>query len=260
MNRFTTTLCLTALIIMGTAHARETTWGEAVNGVSSRLSLVTEKPVIGQPIVVKLELRNSGAAVARFDSQQAAVNNSLTVRDAQGQVTPFIARPYQTLGGETPLQPNETKVIFDKLDVASQYLIDRPGKYTLQFKGRNGLPTSNVLEVTVGPGKLDDGQRLFAAIQRRVPGGWRATYDRGTVLLIHSPTGLKADVSSISLYFMKDKANQPKPQPGQPAPIDLGETTLGHAWLVADSQRAVDNWPNYAKVIGEQIKVYKKGA
>jgi hypothetical protein len=233
-------------------------WGAAKDGVATSLTLVTAKPTLGQPLRVKLEIRNTGTADAVYDDQQAATNASLTVKGPDGALIPYIGGSYQTAGQPTTLKPGQAKTIFQDLDVAAQYLIEQPGEFTIQSRNRGNVPASNVLKVTVQNGQLSDFDRLFAALHRATPKGWRVANYSGSIVFLNAPTHLKADATSISLFFTKEPTGGPKPQPGQPAPVNLGPTTLGQAWLMADSQRAVDRWPDYAKVIGERVKPFKK--
>jgi hypothetical protein len=233
-------------------------WGEAKDGVATSLTLVTVKPTLGQSLIVKLEMRNMGTAPATYDSQQAAVNGSLIVKGPDDAKVPNIGRPYQTFGGDKTLKAGETVTIFTSLDVNSQYHLDRAGKYSIQFRGDSGLPASNVLTVNLADAPLSDYQKLFGSLRKATPAGWTLSDDGGSALFINSPTGLKADVASIALFFTKEPTGGPKPQRGQPAPINLGPTTLGQAWLMADSPKAVERWPDYAKVIGERVKPFKK--
>jgi hypothetical protein len=236
----------------------EPPWGEAKEGAASRLTLVTDKPTLGQPLLVKLEMRNMGTVPATYDSQQAAVNGSLEVRGPDGAKVAYIGAPVQTVGGDRTLNAGDSVTIFTKLDANSQYHLARPGKYTIQFRGRNGLPTSNVLTVNLADAPLSDFQKLFGTLQKVTPAGWKIATSDGSIMFISSPTGLKADMASIALFFTKEPTGGPKPQRGQPAAVNLGETTLGKAWLMADSQKAVDRWADYEKVIGEQVKAFKK--
>jgi hypothetical protein len=233
-------------------------WGEAKDGVATSLTLVTAKPTLGQPLLVKLEMRNTGTAPAKYDSQQAAVNGSLIVKGPDDAKVSYIGRPVQTLGGDRTLKVGETIVIFTNLDINSQYHLARPGKHTIQFRGGSGLPTSNVLTVTLADAPLSDYQKLFGTLQKVTPAGWNIADSGGSIMFISSPTGLKADVASITLFFMKEPTGGPKPQRGQPTPINLGQTTLGQAWLTAESQKAIDRWADYEKVVGEQVKAFKK--
>jgi hypothetical protein len=233
-------------------------WGEAKGGLASRLSLATAKPTLGEPMKVRLEVKNVGDAPVSYNSQQSATNNSLLIKGPDGKEIPYIGGSYQTAGQPTTLASGDTKSVYSELDVVPQYLIEKAGEYTIQSRARGGIPASQVLKITIAPGTLSDFQRLFGALHRSAPAGWRAANYSGSIVFLHTPTRLKADAASITLFVSKEPTGGPKPIRGGPAPINLGETTLGQAWLIAESQTAIDRWPEYEKVIRERIKPFLK--
>lgn len=238
----------------------EVQWGEAKGGpLVSRLTSATKQPTLGQPLRVRLEVKNISEAPAKFNSQQAATNGSLTVKAPDGFVLQYIGGSYQTAGQDTTLQPGEAKTIYTDLDVSAQYLIDQPGDYTIQSRSRGGIPASNELTVSVRPGKMSDFQSLFAALHRAMPKGWRvANYGDESIVFLNTPTNLKADATSVTLFISKEPTAGPKPIRGQPLPISLGETTMGKAWLMPQDAKALERWPDCEKMIAEQLKPFKK--
>jgi hypothetical protein len=112
-------------------------WGWELAGLRTRLAPVEKQFALGQPMMFRLELKNFGQAAVPYDSQAVATNGSLAVRDPQGRPVRYIGGSLQTAhGGPLPsLAPGKTAILFDGLDLASQYLIVRPGKYTVQFRG-----------------------------------------------------------------------------------------------------------------------------
>lgn len=254
------TIVLVALMLIAprVLASDDAPWGQEKNGLASRLSLVTEKPAIGQPLRLRLEVKCTGAAAAKFDDQQASVNGSLAVTGPDGREIPFIGGSVQTSGGATALNPGNSKTIFDNFDVFDQYLIQTPGQYRIQSRSRGGVPESNALTVTIGPGKLSDFQSLLAVLHKITPNGWRIANYSGSIVFLSAPTGLKADATSVTLFISKEPTGGPKPIRGQPAPINLGETKLGHAWLIAESKAAVERWPDYSQVIGDKVRAMPK--
>jgi hypothetical protein len=238
----------------------EVQWGEAKGGpLVSRLTCATKQPTLGQPLRVQLEVKNFSDKPAKYNSQQAKVNSSLTVKGPDGADIPYIGGSYQTAGGPTTLQPGESKTIYSDLDVAAQYLIEKPGKYTIQSKSRGGIPASNELVVEVQPGQLSEFQRLFASLQKATPKGWRiASYGGESIVFLNTPTNLKADATSVTLFISKEPTGGPKPMRGQPLPISLGETSLGQAWLIPQDARALERWADCEKVITDKLKPFKK--
>lgn len=233
-------------------------WGATKDGLASRLTLVTGTPVLGGPIQLKLEVKNVGDGPAAYDDQQAATNDALLVKGPDGSRVPYVGGSFQTMGQTTTLPSGESRTIFASLDVSVPYLIDRPGSYTIETRPRGGVPASNALSVTVGSGELGDARKLLGALVGTAPKGWRVADQFGSIVFLSSPTGLKDDATSISLTFTREAASPAKPPAGRPPVVDLGETTLGHAWLSAYDRAAVERWPDYAKVIGERVKAYAK--
>lgn len=220
--------------------------------VTTTLSLIGDAPKIGQPIKLKLEMSNVGAQVHTYDDQQAAVNGSLVVKGPEGEAVPYIEPGAQTLGFQKQLKPGDTVTIFDGLDLAAQYLIAKPGKYTVKFFGSVGLPGSNTLEINVADGQLPDRTKLLKALIDSVPKGWKPSHNNGAFFIINSPTRLKKDVASVSLTFTKTKVS--KDAEAEYA----GETRLGHAWIKAESPTVKNRWPEYRDKIREQLKVVGK--
>jgi hypothetical protein len=91
---------------------------------------------LGEPMPFRLEMTNGGRETLYYDNQQAAVNDSMIVRDSKGGTVPHIALPVQTAGAYRPIEAGRTVVLFDGFDLASQYGIRRPGTYTVQFSGK----------------------------------------------------------------------------------------------------------------------------
>jgi hypothetical protein len=164
---------------------------------------------------------------------------------------PYIATSFQTSGHRKALTNGQIVTVFSELDLAQQYLIDKPGKYAVQFVGRGGLPPSNVLTVTVAEAPLPDRLKLLVALHKSAPQGWRVTQYDTAITLLNTPTRLKADATSITLFFTKTK------EPNQEGEY-VAETKLGHAWIQAESPVAAARWPDYLKFIREQLTVVEK--
>lgn len=137
-----------------------------LKGLRTQLAALRKEYRRGQPMLFRLELVNEGPYELSYDHQQVAVNGSLTITFQDGRSVPYTAGPVQTAGGSRPIQPGATVVLFESLDIASQYDLTRPGKYQLQFNGHgleigdalgidNGaarqLFPSNVVEIAVKP-------------------------------------------------------------------------------------------------------------
>ena len=96
----------------------------------------------------RLVVKNFGRSDVPYDCQGLDGNSSLVVRDPQGRVVPYIGGSFQT-ASPLPLPllaPGETAILFDGLDLASQYLIVKSGKYTVQFHGINDAAEAKAKE------------------------------------------------------------------------------------------------------------------
>jgi hypothetical protein len=106
-----------------------------LKGVRTFLTPEREAFKLGEPIHFRLQLINGGDSVLFYDSQQVAVNYSMTITGPDGEQVEYMAGSYQTLGAPETIKPGETKILFDRFDIAEQYDIKQPGKYHVQFNG-----------------------------------------------------------------------------------------------------------------------------
>ncbi|MEI8063872.1 MAG: hypothetical protein WCH84_07395 [Verrucomicrobiota bacterium] len=115
----------------------------ALAKVKVRLSGLNQKYIAGQPMLFRLEIVNESDSDLVYDSQQVAVNWPLNVVDSDGKTVECIGSCSQTFGSYRRIKAGETNVLFDSLNLASQYDMHKPGRYTVQYCGRGleiGLP------------------------------------------------------------------------------------------------------------------------
>ena len=228
-----------------TAGRAEEAWGKEVNGLSSRLVLL-EGSKVGEPVKVKLELKNGSKEDRTYDSQQATVNNSLEVKGPDNKSVPYTDLSYQTAGRSKALKPGQTVTIFENLDVAGQYLLDKPGAYTVQFRGRDALPASNVLTITLERGQLPVIAELYVRMRGAAPQDWLLSKTANALFISRVPTSLKRDITTVQVWFTKEKKSGYDDLKRGPQNLEyIGETRLGHAWLSADDG-VKTHWPKYA--------------
>ena len=82
----------------------------------------------------RLEMKNFGQSEIPYDPQRLTVNGSTQVRDSEERLVPYIGGSFQT-GISLPLPtlaPSKSTVLCDEFDLNSQYLIVKPGVYTVQ--------------------------------------------------------------------------------------------------------------------------------
>jgi hypothetical protein len=234
-------------------------WGEPNEaGLVSRLTLVSKEPQLGKKLLLRLEIKNIGTAPAKFDDQQARVNSSLAIRGPRGVAVPYIGTSFQTAGQSERLAPNQAKTIFADMDAAEQYLFEQPGEYTIQFVGRGGIPKSNELKVTLKDGKLTDLHAMVAELRKVVPQGWRVTTYMDSITILNTPTSLKRDATSVTVFFTKTKVPEQRRGVQQPPAKYLMETRLGHAWMQPQDEQMVLRWGEYEQVISHTLKAFRK--
>ncbi|MFL5329845.1 MAG: hypothetical protein ACJ8C4_13125 [Gemmataceae bacterium] len=242
-----------AAVLLGCGLLADVAWGIPKNGLATRLTVVTKEPVLGQPVQLKLDIKNVGTTPAKYDDQQAMVNNSLEVLGPEGKPVPSVGMSTQTIGSETTLAPAAEKSVFGSLDITEQYLLEKPGKYTIRFRAQHhgNMPESNQLTVILKDGPLSDQVKLLSALLKAAPAGWRVARDGDEISFVNSPTNLKRDVAVVSLFFTKDENT---------SRVDaekLGRTKMGYAWLEISPKSSANRWPDSKKVIEEQLKAFR---
>jgi len=180
-------------------------WGPTQNGLKTRLVPLQQKYFIGQPMLFRLEMTNVGNTTIMYDSQQVAVNNSLKITGPDEVTCPYIGGSCQTLGYHKPIKPGETVILFDKFDITSQYFIDKPGKYKVQFRGQSRafgevpIPESNVLEIDVHPGSLTLPYFIANRLLEIFPEEWNLVLQASTKTKVN-PFG-RAPTRGICIFF-----------------------------------------------------------
>ena len=211
------------------------------------------------------------------------MNNSIQINDLDGKSVRYVGGSFQTGGSPKSISPGKTVVLFDKLDLVTQYLFIKPGSYTVQFRGTNvrwssesEIPPSNKITIEMRPGTLPASmqvparlieilpERWYLSLNGRVyevndekitPPGWES--GRGTyVSLVRDPSsGLKPDVLRVEVWVAEHrlvwtrKARTGKDVKPDEAAIYLGKGTDGHVYWTLP-EKAEKEWPDIrAKVM-----------
>jgi hypothetical protein len=239
-------------------------WGPQKGGLQTRLSPLTPDFQLGQPMLLRLEVRNSGSEWITYDR-----NNGYdtcwpyVVICPSGTRAHYTRGPVQTVESEQTMPPGSGSVLFDKSDLAARYLIVEPGDYTIQWRGEGGLrglPPSNTLKLTVRPGKVSS-WKLFAA--RLVPvipqeKWYIGTYgteteadSRYVSITMYVPLGGKR-LASITVWT----SDTPDNGSGVSWVTRecLGHSPLGYVHTAA-TQDAEKHWPSFRKDIAAALDV-----
>lgn len=149
---------------------------ESHEGIRYVLTPATAEFMLGQPMLLRLEMRNEGTEPVGYMRTSVMLNDPLLVTGPDGQTLPYMDTSYQTMVGSDAILPGEVIVLADAYDVASQYGIVRPGRYTFQFRSTHlGGKPSNICEVDVKPGPLPDVETIVERLLPILPAGWRFT-------------------------------------------------------------------------------------
>jgi hypothetical protein len=103
--------------------------------VRPRLVLLDPAPAVGTPLRVRLELVNDGDAAVLYDAQGSNCNGSIRLLGSDGRSVPFIDGPRSTGGSFQELAPKSSIALIDETDLTRQYLVSKPGRYTIRFGG-----------------------------------------------------------------------------------------------------------------------------
>lgn len=167
-------------------------WGEEENGYRVQLIPASAEYTLGQPMKVHLVMKNVSGMTKWYELQ--AIGSSLQLTDPDGR--PVLSkRPIvQTMGSSKAINPQEIVVLLEDVDITRDFVISRPGKYTLQSaRGNYGFtmdmtPASNPLALEVKPGQVKEEDLIIESLRTVLPGeNW--TVSRGWGKFADSPAG-----------------------------------------------------------------------
>ena len=233
-------------------------WGSEKDGLQTRLTCLDSAWAPGQPLRVRLELRNVSDRRVTYDDQQISVNEPFAITGPDGERVRWIGVRAQTGGGPKPIEPGETIVLLSSFDLAERYLLTRPGEYTVRSRKRHGfgsaaIPPSNTVRVLAGNGTPSAPLLLLERIAERLPERWSVSWHRApssddlAILCKYSPpSGLISDGANVILIIGRDKDGLGKlaSRRSQGEPEYLGRHALGHVYLLTNP-RAKARWSGH---------------
>ena len=178
------------------------------------------------------------------------------------------------------INPAEVVILFDELDVAAQYYVGKPGRYTVQFRGRDkafgevDFPISNIIEIDVKSGTPTKALIFAGRLLNILPEGWTLTawlpplpesevtpYGRQSAKGINAAlvreAGLKADVIYISIW-QTDEPVDISNQSGTAAVSEyLGKNQAGHVYAFIPSE-AEAVWPDVREKIMHTLEINQR--
>lgn len=147
-------------------------------GFEIKLTALDKEFIIGQPMLFRVEMHNiSKSPIKWMHTSSAMVNDSMFIKDPDGNIIPYVDTSYQTEAQDKEIKPGEKVILADQYDVTTQYCITTPGRYTFQFNGfkHYEINPSNIVEIKVKPGKLLPADSIIEQLLTVLPEDWKFT-------------------------------------------------------------------------------------
>lgn len=254
---------------------KEIEWGKiaAISGVQTRLTLQTDKPQVGKPLLVKLEIRNAGKEVVTINALEYTPYEVLRVDVPRpGLPPPSIGFETNRRRSKIELQPGEVYVLWENVDVSNLFFLNEPRNYEiiaegLEWAGQSMKRDSNPLEVRLLEGELPPAKRLMSALMKMKPKDWGLVYWENEINLDYLPNRKTADLVRVSVRFSPVRleelvgfqtcnprfGNEPEFGPKFRREY-IGQNELGFVYLLHKYEdRAKELWPSYSKDIIEAV-------
>ena len=113
-------------------------WGPELEGLQTRLTLLSTDLAVGKPLKVRYEVRNVSDQAKSYDPQTVFAFRVLSVTGPDGKPDSYIGGSFQTVGGPTPIKSGETQTLFDNVDSAELFLMGSAGTYKLKCRAAGG--------------------------------------------------------------------------------------------------------------------------
>jgi hypothetical protein len=105
-----------------------------LRGIKTHLTPVSERFVIGPPMLFRMEVINFGNAPLHFEDSGVAYH-SLTVLNETRETIPTHVEPLQIVVKHGELAAGSSAILASNIDISRDHNITKPGKYFVQFDG-----------------------------------------------------------------------------------------------------------------------------
>ena len=236
-------------------------WGPEENGYRTQLIPAADEYILGQPVKVHLVMKNVSDKIKWYDVQ--GIGRALRVNDSSGQPLQPKQAVVQTFGMEHSIDPGEIVVLFEDKDITKDFVITRPGSYTLQIlRGIYGfssdtVPVSNVLTIQIKPGQVNAEDFMIDALIKVLPdktwqvtpglgkfpngpAGWLAA--KPVEVQMVKPAGKDKESLTIQVWQTSEEAI-PDPSVGRKSASEyLGQDIDGKYYYALIPVEAVEPW------------------
>lgn len=176
-------------------------------------------------------------------------------------------RPYDKIGpystqGEPPnsIDAGEVVTLFENLDISEEYVILKPGKYTIQFHGR---PASNIIEFEIKPGNPTEIDLLVASLVDILPDpNWRVVAPKmppnahGQNLVVLGRGFKQKNSAWVRLWLTKRPGDIIEHRQHDAISDYLGKNDSGYFYIEIPPE-AMDYWPTIKEDIVKALKLNK---
>jgi len=238
------------------------------NGLVTVLAVTTNLVHLGEPINVSLSVKNQGNREAKVEKSAAAFD-CFEVIGSDGQPASYVGFMGQVGSSQVTLQPSSTVTIDDQLDLADKYLFEKPGRFSIRFRGAvSGVPASNLIMVDVAPGQLTELDQQVVRLLPVRPKGWSLTksprhQDEVAPFGRSSVAGYDAHIcrnymrgEAVYIWFTKAEA-QPAPDQKPQLKSDYLGRTGGLYVYVAEDSKATALWPKAREDISRVLQIVR---
>lgn len=164
-------------------------WSPVIDGLQTRLRLLTKQPRLGHPLYVRLELRNVSDKRRHINADPLSVSDFLTVVQNNGE--PVKSRPpvYEP-GAQRTVEPGDTIVLWDRRNIAPAIRLQKPGTFSVATRSidsreksvfRDGkrvstqlssVPASRKLAIDLRDGSLPEDVEIQRRLKQVLPETW----------------------------------------------------------------------------------------
>jgi hypothetical protein len=253
--------------------AKDDKWGEPDNGFITQLIPQNEEYIVGKPMKFGLVLKNISNTAKSYD-HQAITHNTLIIKNPENNEPYYKVGCFQTVGGPHPIDKGEIAILFEKRNITNEYVIIKPGQYTIQFRGGiygmapdSNFPPSNIIEFEVKPGTPDEHDLLISSLVGILP---EKCWQAATVSRYNAPSGRKdaegisiilirnahliSDVIIARLWKTKSPAEIVKQEKDAKTSEYLGKNDKGYFYIEIQP-KALEYWPKMKEDIIKTLKI-----
>lgn len=259
--------------------AKDDKWGIPHDGYATQLIPQSEQYLIGKPMKFGLVLKNISDSVKLYDRQYIAFN-SLLIKTSDTNEQYYKHPPFQTQGAGEPIDKGEIVTLFENRNITDEYVIIKPGRYTIQFRGAyyghgSNFPASNVIEFEVKPGTPKEEDILISSLVGILPEAkWRDKWQlasipnenmvapagrkevKGVSIALIRLSGVISTTIIAQLWQTKTSAEISEQKAGIQISDYLGRNASGY-FYAAIPPKALECWPKMKDDISNALNLVK---